>query len=165
LSYPNQEVKNSFLSFVYKSLVDIPSTTLKEQYTRLHEFLAQEKLESFIETANAILSAIPYPHIYDQDEHYYHTVFYLMVSASGVLVHTEPLMVRGRVDLEVHFPDKVYIVELKCNQSAEQAIAQIKAKKYFEKHLHSGRKILLLGINFNTQERRIEDWRVEIVHA
>jgi hypothetical protein len=88
-----------------------------------------------------------------------------MVSASGVLVHTEPLTVRGRVDMEVHFPGKVYIVELKCNQSAEKAIAQIKAKKYFEKHLHSGRKILLLGINFNTQERRIVDWRMEVVQA
>ncbi|MCI0618047.1 PD-(D/E)XK nuclease domain-containing protein [bacterium] len=48
-------------------------------------------------------------------------------------------------------------------------IAQIKAKKYFEKHLsrqgRDGRKILLLGINFNTQERRIEDWRVEAVQT
>jgi hypothetical protein len=163
LGYPNQEVKTSFLSFLYKSLVDIPSPTLKVQYTRLHEFLAQEEIEPFIETANAILSAIPYPHIYDQDEHYYHTVFYLMLSASGVLVHTEALNVRGRVDMEVHFSNKVYIVELKCDQSAEQAMTQIKAKKYFEKYLHSGKKIFLLGINFSTQERRIADWRMEVV--
>ncbi|MCI0692959.1 ATP-binding protein [candidate division KSB1 bacterium] len=165
LGYPNQEVKTSFLSFLYKSLVDIPSTTLKEQYTRLHEFLAQEEIEPFIETANAILSAIPYPHVRKQGESYYHTIFYLMLSASGVLVHTEVLNIRGRVDMEVHFQDKVYIVELKCNQSAKKAIAQIKAKKYFEKYLQSGKKILLLGINFNTQERRIEDWRVEVVQT
>lgn len=133
--------------------------------TLLHEFLAQEKLEQFIETANAILAAIPYEHIHDQDEHYYHTVFYLMLSASGVLVQTEPLTSIGRIDMEVYFPDKVYIVELKCNQSAEQAIAQIKAKKYFEKHLHAGKKILLLGINFSTEERRITEWRVEVVES
>jgi hypothetical protein len=161
LGYPNQEVKNAFLSFLYKNLVEIPRTTIKEQYTLLHEFLAQEKLEPFIETANAILAAIPYEHIGDQDEHYYHTVFYLMLSASGVLVQTEPLTSIGRIDMEVYFPDKVYIVELKCNQSAEQAIAQIKAKKYFEKHLHGGRKILLLGVNFSTKERRITEWQVE----
>lgn len=165
LGYPNQEVKNAFLSFLYKSLVEIPRTTIKEQYTLLHEFLAQEKLEQFIETANAILAAIPYEHIHDQDEHYYHTVFYLMLSASGVLVQTEPLTSIGRIDMEVYFPDKVYIVELKCNQSAEQAIAQIKAKKYFEKHLHAGKKILLLGINFSTEERRITEWRVEVVES
>jgi hypothetical protein len=163
LGYPNQEVKNAFLSYLYKNLVEIPRTTIKEQYTLLHEFLAQEKLEPFIETASAILAAIPYEHIGDQDEHYYHTVFYLMLSASGVLVHTEPLTSIGRIDMEVYFPDKIYIVELKCNQSAEQAIAQIKEKKYFEKHLHGGRKILLLGVNFSTTERRITEWRVEVV--
>jgi hypothetical protein len=161
LGYPNQEVKNAFLSYLYKTLVEIPRATIKEQYTLLHEFLAQEKLEQFIETANAILAAIPYEHIRDQDEHYFHTVFYLMLSASGVLVQTEPLTSIGRIDMEVHFPDKIYIVELKCNQSAEQALAQIKAKKYFEKHLHGGRKILLLGVNFSTAERRITEWQVE----
>jgi hypothetical protein len=145
--------------------VDIPSTTLKEQYSRLHEFLAQEEIEPFIETSNAILSAIPYPHVRKQGESYYHTVFYLMLSASGVLVHTEVLNIRGRVDMEMHFQDKIYIVELKCNQSAKKAIAQIKAKKYFEKYQQSGKKILMVGINFSTRERRITDWRVEAVQA
>ena len=165
LGYPNQEVKTSFLGFLYKSLVNIPSTTLKEQYSRLHEFLAQDEIEPFIETSNAILSAIPYPHVRKQGESFYHTVFYLMLSASGVLVHTEALNIRGRVDMEVHFADKIYIVELKCNQSAKKAIAQIKAKKYFEKYLHGGKNILLLGINFSTRERRITDWRVEVVET
>ncbi|MEK7728439.1 MAG: AAA family ATPase [candidate division KSB1 bacterium] len=161
LGYPNQEVKSAFLSYLYKNFSAIPSTALREQYSRLHEYLAQEDLDSFIATCNAILSAIPYPHIEGQDEHFYHTVFYLMVAASGVLVQTEVLTSRGRIDMEVYFPERVYIVELKCNQSAEQAIAQIKAKKYFEKHLSSGKKILLLGINFSTQERCITEWRLE----
>jgi hypothetical protein len=88
-----------------------------------------------------------------------------MLSASGVLVHTEVLNIRGRVDMEVHFQDKIYIVESKCNQSAKKAIAQIKAKRYFEKYLQSNKKILLLGINFSTRQRRIEDWRMEAVQT
>ncbi|MGH7599445.1 MAG: AAA family ATPase [bacterium] len=163
LGYPNQEVKNSFLNFLYNKLVNLPNKGLQAQYKKLHLYLRQEQLDLFIETTKAILAAIPYEHIRDQDEHYYHTVFYLMLSASGVLVQTEPLTSIGRIDMEMHFSDKVYIVELKCNQSAEQAIAQIKAKKYFEKHLHGGRKIILLGINFSTEERRITEWRVEVV--
>jgi hypothetical protein len=163
LGYPNQEVKNSFLNFLYNKLVRLPNKGLQAQYKKLNLHLREENLDTFIEVANAILSAIPYEHIRDQDEHYYHTVFYLMLSASGVLVQTEPLTSIGRIDMEVYFPDKIYIVELKCNQSAEQAIAQIKEKKYFEKHLHSGRKIILLGINFSTAERRITEWRVEVI--
>ncbi|MGH7456547.1 MAG: AAA family ATPase, partial [bacterium] len=79
LSYPNQEVKTSFLDYLYDRLVDMPDSTLKVQYKKLHLYLSQEQFNLFIETANAILSAIPYPHVYDQDEHYYHTVFYLML--------------------------------------------------------------------------------------
>jgi hypothetical protein len=165
LRYPNQEVKSSFLSHLYDRLVDLPDTCLKSQYKKLHSYLSQEQLDLFIETANAILSAIPYPHIDDQDEHYYHTVFYLMLAASGVLVHTEVLTSRGRIDMEVHFRDRIYLIELKCNHSAEQAIAQIKGKKYFEKHLQSGKKILLLGINFSTPEKRIAGWQVEVMKS
>jgi len=165
LSYPNQEVKTSFLKYLYDHMVAIRDSSLKVQYKKLHLYLRQEQHELFIETANAIFSAIPYPHVKKQDESYYHTVFYLMLAASGVLVHTEVLNIRGRVDMEVHFPEKVYIVELKCNQSAKKAIAQIKAKKYFEKHLQSGRKILLLGVNFSSQKRRITDWLLEAVES
>ena len=163
LSYPNQEVKTSWLKFLYDQLVPIPDSSLKSQFKKLHTYLRQEQLELFIETANAILAAIPYPHLKKRDEHFYHTVFYLMLSASGALAPTEVLTARGRVDMEVYFPERIYVVELKCNQSAQRAIAQIKAKKYFEKHLHTGKKISLLGINFSTKEKRITDWRVEEV--
>jgi hypothetical protein len=165
LGYPNQEVKNSFLSYLYDNLVKLADTTLKEQYIRLHQYLAQEDLAPFIETTNAILSAIPYPQISERDEGYFHTVFYLMLSASGVLVHTEPLTSHGRIDIAVEFKDKVYVVELKCNQSAEEAIRQIRQRRYGEKYLQGGRKIFLLGINFDTRERAIKDWRVETLRA
>jgi len=169
LSYPNQEVKTSFLKYLYDRMVAIRDSSLKVQYKKLHLYLRQEQYELFVETTNAIFSAIPYPHLKKQDESYYHTVFYLMLAASGVLVHTEVLNIRGRVDVEVHFPEKIYIVELKCNQSAKKALAQIRAKKYFEKHLHPaarrGRKIVLLGVNFSSQKRRITDWLVEAVES
>jgi hypothetical protein len=161
LGYPNQEVKSSFLSYLYDHLVKLPDSTLKAQYVRLHHYLAQEDLPQFIETVNAILSAIPYPQIEKQDEAFYHTVFYLMLSASGVLVLTEPLSSHGRVDIAVEFKDKVYIVELKCNQSSEEALRQIRAKRYHEKYAQSGRKVFLLGINFDTRERVLKDWRLE----
>ncbi|MGP8322210.1 MAG: AAA family ATPase [Methanosarcinaceae archaeon] len=164
LSYPNQEVKTSFLSYIYDQIVDLPDSSQKVQYKRLQYYLREEAIDKFIETVNAILSSIPYPHIQKQDEHYYHTVFYLMLSASGVLVHTEVLSARGQVDIEVHFEDKVYIIELKCNQAAEKAIAQIRSKRYHEKHLQDNRQIILMGINFSTEERRITDWKLETVN-
>ncbi len=164
LGYPNQEVKVSFLSYLYQSLVPISSTVLKGQFVRLHQYLAQEELESFIATTNAILAAIPYTQIGAQGEHYYHTVFYLMLAASGVLVRSEVLTSLGRMDMAVEFKDKVFIVELKCDQPAEEALRQIRAKRYHEKYMESGRRIHLLGINFDTKQRAITDWQTEVVN-
>jgi len=161
LGYPNQEVKVSFLGYLYDQLIDESGSGIKQQFSRLNEFLDKNKIADFIEMVNAILSSIPYQHIYDQDEHYYHTVFYLMLSASGVQVQTEVLSSIGRIDLEVYFKDKIYIIELKCNQPADKAIEQIKEKRYFERHRGSDKTILLLGINFDTEQRRIVDWKVE----
>ena len=84
-----------------------------------------------------------------------------MVSASGVLVQTEVLTSLGKIDIAVEFKDKVYIIELKCNQSADKAIAQIKEKKYAEKYVNSNRNIFLIGINFDTSQRAITDWKWE----
>jgi len=161
LGYPNQEVKVSFLNYLFNQLIKISSPSIKEEFAYLNQYLEQAQTENFINTVNVILASIPYQHISDQDEHYYHSLFYLMLFASGAQVHTEVLTSLGRIDFEVYFEDKIYIIELKCNQPADKAIVQIKEKKYFEKHKNSGKKILLMGINFDTEQRRIVDWKME----
>jgi len=162
LSYPNQEVKKSFADYIYSELVEIRSPSLKDRYHLLAGHLQNKEFDEFIEVVNSILASIPYTHIANQDESYYHTIFYLMVSASGVLVQTEVLTSLGRIDIAVEFNDKVYIIELKCNQSADKAIAQIKEKRYAEKYGSSGRDIFIIGINFDTTERNITDWKWEM---
>lgn len=83
-----------------------------------------------------------------------------MLPASGRLIHTEPLTSHGRIDVAVEFKDKVCVVELKCNQPAAEALRPIRPKRDGEKYLRSGRKIFLLGIDFDTRERAIKDWRI-----
>ena len=84
-----------------------------------------------------------------------------MLSASGVQVLTEILTSQGRIDIAVEYPDKAYIIELKCNQSADKAIQQVKEKNYSDKYVNSGREIILMGINFDTKARSITDWKWE----
>jgi hypothetical protein len=161
LGYPNQEVKVSFLNLLYNENVQSIDSTQRDQFVLLHKHLAQQKLDDFIFTVNAILSAIPYTQISGQDEAYYHTVFYLMLAASGALVFTEVLTSQGRMDMAVEFKDKVYIIELKCNQNAGKAIRQIREKNYADKYRVSGREINLIGINFSTKKRKISGWKWE----
>jgi len=159
MGYPNQEVKTSFLSYLLNDWVSIRDLKIIGVYKRLYRHLKNKEINRFIGVIKRIFASIPYTQIANRNEAYYHTVFYLMLSASGVDVDTEVLSSTGRLDMTAGFSDKIYIIELKCRQSAEQAIEQIVTKRYYEKYLHSGRDIFLMGINFDTSERTISDWQ------
>ncbi len=52
-------------------------------------------------------------------------------------------------------------MEFKCNHSAKAGIKQIREKGYAEKYRQGGKKIILMGINFSTEERIPTEWLVE----
>jgi len=160
LKYPNREVRTSFLAYLLNDFAGRDNIRVTAVYKRLHHHLRKMEMEEFIEGVRSVLASIPYTQIAGRtDEAYYHTVFYLMLSASGVAVQSEVLSSRGRMDMAVELDEKVFIIELKCNQSSDMAIRQILEVGYYEKYLQTGREIYLMGINFDTDRRTIEDWQ------
>jgi hypothetical protein len=53
------------------------------------------------------------------------------------------------------------LIPNKCNQSAEATIRQIQDRGYAEKYKGSDQEVTLIGINFSTEKRNLEDWQVE----
>ena len=160
LGYPNQEVKSAFLEYLLLALAKGAHSTISSQVLQLAGYLRNEEFEAFFETMTAIFALIPYDIETKRDEGYFHTLFYVMLSASGTEAHSSVLTSRGRIDLAVQFPEKVYIIEFKCNQSAETALQQIQQRGYAEKYRRSGKQIILIGINFSTEQRNVAGWKV-----
>ncbi len=158
--YPNLEVKNAFLEMLLHAWLGRAREPGDARFLLLAQYLQEENFASFFETVQAIFASIPYDIQTKRDEAYYHTLFYLMVSASGVWARSSPLTCRGRIDLVVELPDKVYIIEFKCNQSAEVALQQIQEQGYADPYRQSGKRILLMGINFSTEARNLAAWQV-----
>ena len=67
----------------------------------------------------------------------------------------------GRIDSTITLDNKIYIIEFKLGKSAKEALDQIKEKKYPKKYQNQGKEIILIGINFDMDERNISDWLVE----
>jgi hypothetical protein len=131
------------------------------QTRRLGIYLRQGKLEAFFETVNAIFAAIPYTLNTRRDEAYFHTIFYLLLTATGVEANSEVLTSRGRIDLAVEFADRVYVIEFKCGQSAEAALRQIRERGYAARYTQNGKTVTLIGINFDPEQRNLAEWRVD----
>jgi hypothetical protein len=160
LGYPNQEVKTAFTEALLFGSEPIAATA-SSHVLRLSGYLQTEDLEGFFASVQAIFASIPYDIQTQRDEAYYHTLFYLMLAASGGAAQSSVLTARGRIDMRVTCAGKVYIIEFKCNQSAQAALRQIRAQGYAEPYLGGDQKVLLLGINFSTRRRNVTAWAVE----
>ena len=120
-------------------------------------FAVSRGFSSSIELAKTIFSKISYTVGARLNEATFHSLFYLMVNAGGTPADMELLTSRGRIDMVVEYRDRVYIIEFKCNQSAEKAIGHIKEKEYYRPFLGKGKEVVLLGNNFDTESRNIKE--------
>ncbi len=102
---------------------------------------------------------ISYIFIKDQ-ESYYHTIIYLVLKLLGVTVDAEVHTNRGRIDAIIETAANIYVMEFKMS-TAQDALDQIKEKKYYEKYRNRGKDILLIGIGFDQETRNIGKYLVE----
>ena len=85
---------------------------------------------------------------------------YIIMELLGEYVQAERSTSNGRIDLLFQTRDYIYIIELKIDSSAESALSQIDEKGYAKPFSNDSRKILRIGVNFSTSNRRIEDWKI-----
>ncbi|MEA2062108.1 MAG: AAA family ATPase, partial [Gemmatimonadota bacterium] len=104
LDYPNQEVKTSFTKALLLATERIASK-VTSHVLRLSGYLREGNLEAFFTAVTAIFASIPYDIESKRDEAYFHTLFYLAMSASGGAARSSVLTSRGRIDMLVTFSD------------------------------------------------------------
>ena len=112
---------------------------------------------------NALLAGLPYETYKNQSEGFYHGLLHLIFSYIGMFVESEPHLSMGRADVVVQTPQYIYIFEFKFNQTAEEAIAQIKEKGYADKYRAAEKPIFCIGVNFNEAKKQIDGWLVETI--
>ncbi|MEZ4712489.1 MAG: PD-(D/E)XK nuclease domain-containing protein [Caldilineaceae bacterium] len=103
---------------------------------------------------------IPYTLHLDR-ESYYQSIFFILFRMIGIETEAEVVTNHGRIDAVVEFEDQLFIFEFKLNGNAEAALAQIRQKEYFQKYWLKGKRIFLIGANFDTATRTVSEWLVE----
>jgi len=92
-------------------------------------------------------------------EGFYASIIYVYFQSLGIDIIGEDVTNKGRIDLTLFIEDKIYIVEFKVGD--ENAMQQIKDKKYYEKYLSYNKEIFLVGINFSKEDRNISGFEWE----
>ena len=83
-----------------------------------------------------------------------------MYAASSFYTEVERHTTDGRMDMLIKTSDNIYIFEFKLDKSADEALQQIEDKQYAKSFEQDGLRIYKIGVNFSTETRRIEGWKM-----
>lgn len=159
LGFPNGEVRTGFADCLYQHVTqskpsDYSRSVFLDAY---YDFRDDDDLSSFMEAIKAFLASVPY-HLDNGNEHHYHALLYTLLTAFGADVVAEEPTAKGRADLVLRMPTTIYIMEIKYDGLATEALEQIKKKGYADKYRLDGRPVVKVGVNFSGQERNITEW-------
>ena len=79
----------------------------------------------------------------------------------GQYVDAEVKSAVGRADVVVRMKDAIYVFEFKFDGTPEEALAQIDSKQYAVPYQADGRKVVKVGVNFDSATRTIGGWKIE----
>ena len=160
LDFPNKEVRNSFNAKLAKAYAGGDMSLSSAQMKCLRALYAND-LEAFFTSMKVFFANIPYDISSRAPEETYQAIFCAILYFIGVGVTPEVRTNEGRIDAVMETPDYVYVMEFKRDKSAMEAMAQIKENKYYEKFLGGGKKITLVGVNFDSEKRTIAEYVIE----
>ena len=160
LGFPNEEVKYGFLESLMPSYVPVATAGNKLDIFTLDEYMENGELEGIRDVLTGLFAGITYTLETDPFEHYFQAVIYLVFTLLGKFVICEMHTYTGRIDCKVETEQFIYLFEFKCDDTAEKALKQIEEKDYALPFVADSRKLYKIGVSFDTETRKLVEWKV-----
>ena len=159
LAYPNREVRKGFIENLLPTYVHRARENNTFYVVSFIRDLRKGDIESCLERTRSFFASIPHD-LENKTEKHYQTIFYLLFRLMGQYVDAEVKSAIGRADVVVRLADAVYVFEFKYDGTPDEALAQIDSKQYAIPYQADGRRIVKVGVNFDSATRTIGEWKI-----
>lgn len=159
LGFPNREVREGFIKYLLPFYTPKPQSKTMFSVDKFVREIEQGKAEDFMRRMEAFFAQGDYALMGDK-ELYFQNAMYVFFMLLGLYVEVERHTADGRMDILVQTSDYIYIFELKMDGSAAAALQQIEDKGYARPFAEDPRKLFKIGVNFSSEKRCIDDWKV-----
>lgn len=159
LGFPNKEVELSFLQCLLPKYVQKKNENSLNFISNFVRDVEKGKVEDFLKRMQTFFYGNDY-RIAGDKEIYFQNAMFLIFRLMGFFTQVGRAANDGRVDITVETADYVYVIEVKLDGTAKDALEQIEEKGYANPYATDKRKIFEVGINFCSEKRCITDWMV-----
>ncbi len=160
LGFPNMEVEKGFIRYLLPSYT---STKRKRSEFAVEEFIAdveEGRPEDFMKRLQTFFADGNYEVLGDREKDFQNAT-YVVFKMMGFYTEVERRTSRGRMDIVIQTKDYIYVMELKLDGSAEEALQQIEDKGYAAPFAMDSRKLFKIGVNFSSVTRRIDKYIIK----
>jgi len=161
LGFPNREVKASLLDGLLSAYREIYPADSVAVVADMKTALRTGDIPGLVKQLNALLGTIPYDHWNAGTESIFTVVTFLAFKLAGVDVYTEVHSAKGRCDVLVKTDAYIYVMELKLDGTAAEALEQIQNRGYLQPYAADPRVKLAVGISFSSASREVAEYLME----
>ena len=162
LGIPNLEVEQALFDHLLAAESGYDGFESTELLWDMKDALREGRTEDFMKQLRSFLAGIPANiNPMKMTELNFENTLYVLLKALGFEVNAEEWTSSGRIDLLIKTKGFIYVMELKFDGTAEEALKQIEEKGYTLPYESDGRKIYKIGVNFSSQTRTVSDWLIE----
>ena len=166
LGFPNKEVEEGFINF----LLPLYSSAGTDSPFIVDEFVQDVetgKPEQFMQRMKAFFADTSYQVVGNGSQTLHVSSIKVLkavegkVKMMGFYTQVERPTSDGRIDAIIQTADYIYIIECKLDGSADEALKQIATNHYDAPFAMDKRKLIKIGINFSSETRGVESWKIE----
>jgi hypothetical protein len=157
LEIPNKEVRVSLTRYMLSAYSDIAVGDLSPMAKDIHNQIKNNDAQGLEKTLRRLFAVIPFK-LYMKEEKYYHSIFLLIMNFLGFQVQGEVATNIGAIDAVWKQNNLTAVIEIKYSHEKssekllDEAMNQIKDKKYYEAYLD--KPVVLLAIAFSAGKNK-----------
>lgn len=166
LKIPNNEVRKGLIDCLMPIILKRTVADNNGLVTAMAKAIFSRDLGKALTALRSYIAKIPYDIITKEEwecnesrEAFYKLLIYMAFSMLNSIVDTEVKSILGRADVVIQTNADIFVLELKVDDTAENALQQIDSKGYTIPYEADGRKLTKCGICISSSARNITHWR------
>ena len=161
LDIPNKEIRVGLFRALLPHYLTDKSAKANTTIAKMSVLVKKGDMDAAFCLLNNFLETVPYCDNTHYEGHWQQTLYIMFALLTNYDILVEQHTAKGRIDITMETADTIYVMELKFNKSAEEALAQIEAKHYADAFKMSGKKVVKIGLNFSVKDEvNCLEWKI-----
>ena len=152
LDFPNKEIEVGLFDSLLPGYLGSGIDTGRVVIADISSYINSGKMDEALQMLADFLETIPYCDNTNYEGHYQQMLYILFALLTDYNIIVEQHTAKGRIDITMETADTIYVMELKFNKSAQEALDQINDKHYAQAFALKNKEIVKVGLNFSVKD-------------